>query len=171
MKPLPTVEELRAALDYDPDTGTLAWRVRDDVPPKWNGRYAGRVVNCAHNEGYIVVTLHKRRHLAHRVAWAMRHGRWPEGQIDHINGQRDDNRAANLREATHAENGRNAKRPAHNTSGYKGVSWHKLHRTWRATIKVDQRAVHLGYFATREEAHAAYIAAAQRHHGEFARAA
>jgi hypothetical protein len=96
-------------------------------------------------------------------------GRWPYGELDHINGEKADNRFANLREATHSQNCHNIRRrPKTNTTGFKGVTYFARCRTFRAKIHVDGRYLSLGYFATAEEAHAAYCAAATEHFGEFA---
>lgn len=88
--------------------------------------------------------------------------------VDHINGDGLDNRRANLRVATAAQNQANRKIPISNTSGYKGVSWHKKDCKWQAKIKVNYRTIYLGTFSDPEEAHAAYIAAAKKYFGEFA---
>jgi hypothetical protein len=90
-------------------------------------------------------------------------------QVDHINGAGLDNRRGNLRLASHAENMRNRGAKRNNTSGYKGVSFHRQRQKWRAQIMIDGRETHLGYFLTPEEAHAAYCEAAERYHGKFAR--
>lgn len=92
----------------------------------------------------------------------------PRTQVDHINGDRLDNRRANLRLATHAENLRNRGAQRNNTSGYKGVFWHERARRWRAVIWVDRRRHLLGYFDNPAEAHAAYCRAAHELHREFA---
>ncbi|MCI0598731.1 MAG: HNH endonuclease [Beijerinckiaceae bacterium] len=94
-------------------------------------------------------------------------GAWPIAQIDHINGDRADNRFLNLREATRTENAWNAKLRSDSHSGFKGVRRHK--RRWCAYIKVSGKQKHLGSFATPEEAHDAYCRAAREHHGQFAR--
>lgn len=91
--------------------------------------------------------------------------------IDHINGDGLDNRRCNLRLATKAENQRNRRVPSTNTSGYKGVTWSRNAGRWHARIRAGDRNVHLGYFDTPEEAHAAYCAVAVKYHGEFARVA
>jgi HNH endonuclease/AP2 domain len=90
-------------------------------------------------------------------------------EVDHINGNSLDNRRRNLRLATHAQNGRNLQMKSSNTSGYKGVTFHKFSGLWHAVITVDRRTVSLGYYHDPKEAHAAYCAAATLHHGEFAR--
>ena len=90
---------------------------------------------------------------------------------DHVDGDGLNNRRSNLRLATKTENNRNARRSVRNTSGFKGVSWDKPRRKWRADIKVSGRSKHVGYFDTPKAAHAAYCEAATRLHGEFARTA
>lgn len=88
---------------------------------------------------------------------------------DHINGDKLNNTRANLRIAACVENQRNSRKPKHNTSGFKGVTWHKGHRKWKAQISIENKSRHIGYFDTREKAHAAYCEAAKRIYGEFAR--
>jgi len=158
-------ERLRELLRYDAETGTLWWiaRIGSVVP----GQQAGK----AGNRGYVKLKIDRVYCVAHRVAWVLHHGHpIPRGmQIDHINGDRGDNRIANLRLATGSQNKWNA--PAHKTnrSGFKGVTLHKASGLWVATIKANTTRHHLGYFRTPEQAHAAYKAAADRLHGEFAR--
>lgn len=95
-----------------------------------------------------------------------------KGQIvDHINRNGLDNRKCNLRLCSIAENSRNKKKPKTNTSGYKGVSFKKSHNKWQATIKVNKKIKHLGYFDNPKKAYHAYCKAAKKYHGEFARIA
>lgn len=90
-------------------------------------------------------------------------------EVDHINGNRLDNRSANLRLATRAENGRNrAKFNCSTLSEYKGVTWHSRDKRWQSTIVVDGRHIHLGYFMTEREAALAYNKAAVQHFGIYA---
>lgn len=122
---------------------------------------------------------HRNRH----AFYALRMSRRPDGSrqtiglhtfltgwplVDHINGDGLDNRRANLRPATDTENRRNARRRTDNTSGFRGVHWHKARGTWRARISVDGQRVCLGYHPTADAAARAYDAAALVHHGEFA---
>jgi len=93
---------------------------------------------------------------------------WPATEIDHHNGNKSDNRWFNLRRATHAENAQNAVLRIDNRSGYKGVNWRPTNGKWQARIQYSGRRVSLGYYDTVEEAHAAYVSAASRLHGEFA---
>ncbi len=161
--PLPTVERINELFSYDPESGVLRWR----VSPARNVK-AGAVAGCPDSCGYLVVQLDGKRLKVHRVIWLLQTGEWPEAEIDHINGIRDDNRFANLRQATRQENKCNSLKHANNTSGYKGVHWDKGTRKWRAQVYEGGKKFHLGLFETPEEAHAAYVAEAQKRHGVFA---
>lgn len=180
-QPLPSPEELRQLLDYDPNTGRLTWRERDvtwfrddakwpaDLTcRKWNARYAGKEAFTAVSTGYRVGRLNGRNLLAHRVIWAMETGDWPEDEIDHRDHARGNNRWENLREATDAQN--SANKPSHpkNTSGFKGVSWNKNARKWSAELSFGRTKHYLGLFSTADLAAEAYNRAAERIHGEFA---
>ena len=153
-----TAERLREVLHYDPETGVFTWRVRaghakiGDVAGGYDGR------------GYRVIGVDGALYRAHRLAWLYTTGAWPADQIDHINGARDDNRFANLREATHRENGQNRTAHPFNTSGHPGVCWHKAAQKWMAQIRTSQKHRYLGLFSTPEEAAAAYVEAKRRLH-------
>jgi hypothetical protein len=154
-------ERLRELLSYNTETGVFTWRVSTN-----NRIRVGQVAGVLH-DGYVRVAVAKHRHLAHVLAWLHHYGRWPADQIDHINGDPSDNRIANLRECSHAQNAQNRKRRIDNASGFKGV--HGCRQGWRATLRRGGRLMHLGYFKTPEAAHDAYLAAAEQHFGEFAR--
>ncbi len=167
-----TAERLRALLSYDAATGSFVWRRREETSlheTRFNARFAGTIAGCLDGNGYRKIRIDGRLCKEHRLAWLYVYGRWPANQIDHINGVRDDNRIANLREATTAENGWNSGRRRNGTSDRKGVTWHKRDRKWRARIRVSSREIHLGSFACPEEASRAYAEAAAKYHGEFAR--
>jgi hypothetical protein len=121
------------------------------------------------SEGYRQVCIDSEIHPAHRVAWMIVHGRWPGAFIDHINGDKADNRLCNLREATASENNCNRAKPNTNTSGFKGVHLHRRSGKWKAQISVGGRRRHLGLFLTPEDAHAAYVSAAKEFYGQFAK--
>ncbi len=157
---------LLGLLSYDRETGKFTWLVR----PRKNTP-AGSIAGSVKTNGYIKITINGRSFQAHRLAWFYMHGEWPPPteEMDHINRIRSDNRAVNLRVATRSQNKANSKRPAHNTSGFKGVSWNKVMSKWLAQIDVNRRNINLGYFDDPQEAHAAYCRAAAEYHGEFAR--
>jgi hypothetical protein len=164
-RPPLTLERLREALDYDPGTGAFAWRIAKRGINKCDP--AGTVI-----KGYVQIGLDQVFYRAHRLAWLYVYGRWPQGDIDHINGVRGDNRIANLREATHSQNMANRGPQKNNKSGFKGVSQHTQTGKWIAFIKAksgNSKVRNLGSFDTPEEAHRAYRAAASELFGEFAR--
>jgi hypothetical protein len=153
-------DDIRDYLDYDPSTGKFWWK--DEA-------------GTLSTNGYRYIRVRGKMRLAHRMAWAIYYGEEPpKGTIiDHINGDRQDNRIANLRLADFSQNGANARLHAHNTSGYKGVA--KVVRKgkwtgrWQASITVRNKQRSLGtHFRTPEAAHEAYLKAAREHHGEFA---
>lgn len=131
----------------------------------WKG---SREVGSLDNNGYRRVCFNGKRPLAHRLAWFLYYGEWPTDQIDHINGNKDDNRISNLRLASDFQNMWNRGKPQNNTSGFKGVSWHKQRQKWIALIGVNGVLKYLGYFEDLEKAAAAYQTAAIKYHGEFA---
>lgn len=151
MKGVP-IETFHALLRYDPWTGKFTWRERPDNL-SFTTRWAGRPAFTSNNGGgYKTALILFRRFLAHRVAFAMYHGRAPQGEIDHINGVRDDNRIVNLRDVSSALNKRNAAQSRRNTSGVTGVSWKRAYGKWQAYFAVQRKQIHLGYFSDKQEA-------------------
>lgn len=176
-----TAEYLRSILDYDPKTGVFTWRRRDDFPTlacknNWNVRFAGKRAGGTDRTGarhsqhslYYRVAIKNKKYWLHRLAWLHHHGDWPPDEIDHIDGDGLNNAIANLRLATRSENCANTKRGRNNTVGLKGVYRHKCGR-YGAQITKDRRHIHLGLFDSPEEAHTAYIEAAQNLFGGYAR--
>jgi hypothetical protein len=159
-----TQERLKELLDYDPETGVFTW-----LASTTNRISVGDVAGSVDRLGYRRIALDRRDYKAHRLAWLYMTGEWPTSDLDHINCDKDDNRIANLRLATEAQNGANRRKNSNNTSGYKGVS--SSRGRWRAEIRVNGRARRLGHFTDPAAAHAAYVAAAEKHFGEFARVA
>jgi len=129
------IEELRATFAYHED----GYLIR-----KKNGKPCGQHANTS--DGYADVWVNGRTLLAHRIIYAIAHGAMPAGQIDHINGNRMDNRIENLRDVSASENSHNSKRPKNNTSGFPGVSWNIQRQKWMAYICVNNRRIHLGLF-------------------------
>lgn len=154
-----TPERVRELLDYDRDSGLFVWKA-----PNSNRTSAGNVAGTIRH-GYVLIGVDGRQRLAHRLAWLLVTGEWPTADIDHINGNRSDNRIANLRQVTRSVNMENQRRPrGNNSSGFLGVGWDKEKRRWRAQIKVNGVNLILGRFRTPEEAHGAYIAAKRKLH-------
>lgn len=167
MKTIQTpIERIQELLSYEPETGILRWKIKRhgtaDV-----GSQAGSI-NC---KGYRCIKIDGKLYQAHRVGWALAHACWPTGSIDHKDRNRDNNRLDNLRAATNSQNSANSKRPIHNTSGLKGVTWHKQRQKWASQIRKNGKNMHLGLFETPEAAHEAYKQAANDNFGEFARTA
>ena len=152
--------ELKSLLLYDPETGIFTWLVGQD-----KGKKAG----FKHCRGYLQQKIKTKKYLSHRLAWLYVYGEMPSGEIDHINGIRDDNRIINLRECSASQNQWNCTAQKNNTSGFKGVCWNKRAGKWHAQIMINLNKKHLGYFATAEQAGAAYQAKAKELHGEFFR--
>lgn len=154
-------ETLRELLECDPEMGTLVWRPRElalfvnaRAANRWNTCHAGRVAfNTLESKGYLSGKLLGRRLKAHRVIWAMVHDTWPD-EIDHINGDKSDNRISNLRSVTHSENGRNCKLSKSNTHGFQGIHRRRSGR-WSAYISIDGKRAVIGTFDTKDRAIAA----------------
>lgn len=155
-----TADKLREMLSYDADTGQFVRKVSTSS----NAR-VGDIAGNMNGRGYLRIQIGGRSYLVHRLAWLYTHGAWPVDQLDHINGVCDDNRIANLRECTHAENQQNYAKPKNNSSGFMGVSWHKAAGKWMADIQFNGRKRYLGLFLTPESANEAYLQAkAGLHH-------
>ena len=154
---MPTQDELKEILDYNPLTGIFTRLVANN-----NSIKAGDVAGCL-SHGYIQISINNKRYLAHRVAWMMVHDAWPKEQIDHINHDKSDNRIANLREVTHQENCRNTSLSKANNSGVTGVCWYKPTEKWRAYIVVNGEQINLGYFKDFFEAVCARKSAENKH--------
>lgn len=159
-KPLPSPEVLRQLLRYEPETGRLFWLPRAGAmcasaghQNRWNTLNAGNEAMASFDaHGYRCGRVMSVKMRAHRVIWAMAHNFWPPDQIDHINGDRTDNRLQNLRMATNAQNCRNMKLPKTNSSGVMGVGWYRPYGKWVASIRVSGKVKFLGYFSTITEA-------------------
>lgn len=160
-----TAEELRSCLFYCPATGIFTWK------SERGGMVSGSRAGNLHPGGYIRITIAGRTYFAHRLAYLYVLGRWPRNSVDHRDGDRSNNRWNNLREATRAENLWNARRSARNSSGVKGVGFHKASGLWYATISVNRTVHSLGYFKTKQEAEITIRAARPILHGRFARQA
>jgi hypothetical protein len=135
---------IEAALRYDPETGSLIWLPRGNA--RFDNRNAGNIAGAKRSDGYISVGFNNKAYLAHRLIWRFVYGEWPEFEIDHINGDKADNRIENLRACTTAENRRNMPVRRNKTSRYSGVR--KSRNAWSVVIDSKYR----GYFKTEDEA-------------------
>jgi hypothetical protein len=164
-------ELLRERLDYDPLTGIFKWRPRCNYPDNWNTKYAGKPAGYLSGKGYILIRLtingERGSYLASRLAFIYMVGECPP-LVDHKDRNRQNDRWENLRGATRFENAHNSAMQSNNKSGFKGVDYRKERGKWRAMICVNRRPIHLGFFSSPEEAHAAYCAAAEKYHRDFA---
>lgn len=157
-----TQSQLKDNFHYRNDIGRFVWKVAKGwVKP---GRIAGTVNG---DNGYRYIKLNGVHYLEHRMVWLYVHGRLPEGEIDHINGDKKDNRIVNLRQCTRSQNEINKGLSRVNTSGCKGVSWHAQSKKWRARLKVNKKEVHLGTFENKSDAERAYKLFLQNTHGDF----
>jgi hypothetical protein len=144
--------ELLRRLDYSRQTGDFTRKTVN------GGCLAGTIAGTVQDTGYRWIAVAGKRYAAHRLAWFYVHGTWPEGEIDHINRLRDDNRISNLRDVDRQTNNINTSIRADNKSGFKGVHWHKQSSKWRASARRNGKPVHLGSFRSQVEASAAYQA-------------
>ena len=151
-----TVERLIELFLYDPVTGDVTRRISQG-----KGQ-AGAVVGTTHSAGYLQVRVDGAWKYVHRIAFALMLQKYPEHEIDHINGVPADNRWANLRAATHAENMQNRKKASHNKSPFMGVRKAATEGKWWARIAIGNKGRHLGTFSSAQAAHAAYKSAAQQ---------
>lgn len=166
-----TAQRLRELLDYDAQTGVMRWRQRPassfgsfPAYASFLAKRCGCVAGSLKRDGYIHITIGGKAHAAHRLAWLHVTDNWPARTIDHINGNRSDNRLTNLREVSQAENNQNVRFKGLPPSGARGVSWVEGKKRWRATISVNGKVRHLGLHKTIEAAEAAYIRAKAIHH-------
>lgn len=147
-----TVNRIRELLSYDQSSGVFTWN-----PVAAGHKHV--------KSGYIGITIDGVEFKAHRLAWLLAFGEWPKGVIDHINGNRSDNRISNLRDATFKTNAENRRRArAGSASKLMGAQWHEQRGKWQASITSNGKRFHLGLFETQEEAHEAYISAKRKKH-------
>lgn len=162
---LPSQKRLRELFNYDPETGIVTRRMAVSVKCR-----AGDVVGHREARGYVHTTVDWRPIRLHQLIWIYVHGRI-DGEIDHVNGDKSDNRLSNLRPANRSQNMSNKPLDRRNKSGFKGVHWSKKDRCWVAQIQVNRKTIHLGSFGEARAAAAVYAEAAKQHFGEFVRAA
>jgi hypothetical protein len=158
-RPMPPLDELRAAFNYDPETGILTLKARPYIKNR-----AGAAADYHQSAGYRMVTFQSKHWLVHRIAWYMHYGVAPTFDIDHIDRDRSNNRITNLRQVDVVKNYHNTGPRAHNTSGFKGVSlWYKSKTRSRWIARLQIRGVNrkIGVFDTAEAAGSAYVEASR----------
>ena len=160
-----TQERLRELFEYR-DDGNLIRKV------SVGGTRArkGDVVNTSSSSGYYIVGIDKKKYLIHRLIFLYHRGYLTKGLLlDHIDGNKTNNRIENLREVTKSQNAHNSKLRVDNTSGVKGVAWDELTQKWCSRIKLNRKTYYFGFYDTIEEAKAAAIAGRNELHGDFAK--
>jgi hypothetical protein len=158
INPLPPLELLHTLFTYDDATGLLVWRKSSGTAR------AGREAGWLHQSGYVYVGVQGRSYKVHRVVWYMHYGVQPEGLLDHIDRDPTNNRIANLRECTHAQNQQNKRTYANNHSGVKGVSWYPRYGKWRVRIQHMGTPILVGMYSDFEKACAARLDAQKKLH-------
>jgi hypothetical protein len=159
-----TQDRLKELLHYDAESGEFTWIKTNSARVKVGNKACNK--DC---HGYFYISIDKKKYSAHRLAWLYMHGKFPENNIDHIDGNSKNNCISNLREATQNQNLFNTKIFKTNTSGYKGVHFHKGTGKWRAVASVNNYPKHLGLFSTAEDASVAYTNWCIKNRGEFTR--
>jgi hypothetical protein len=169
-----TQEYLLECFDFDFDKGLMFWKERPRshfetqiAYNRFKTKYAGKQVGYLNSFGYLTVCLDYKNRTLHRLIYLAFHGNVPKS-LDHANGDKTDNRICNLRPATASENNRNRGKPKDNTSGFVGVQ--KNGKKWKASaVTNDGKKLHLGTFATPEEASKARETFCKNNYGEFYR--
>ncbi len=152
--PILIPSRLRELLSYDPASGVFTWRVtRGSKAP------TGSIAGHAEPDRYVNIMIDRKLYKAHRLAWLYMTGEWPPHEIDHVDRDKSNNTFTNLRLATPLQNRQNIGMYDHNTSGHKGVTWHRANSKWQAQIKLAGRNIYLGCFNDLQDAVNARLAA------------
>lgn len=145
-----TQAQLVHVLDYCSETGVFKWCIKPSIRTN-----AGDVAGSVTARGYVNISISAKLYRAHRLAWLYVYGSWPDGVVDHINGNPSDNRIANLRVTEQKRNSENQRLHANNKSGFRGVHWHKKQQQWVAMVGHNWKRIHIGSFNDLAEAVAA----------------
>lgn len=148
------VEYIKSRVEYDPETGIFTRKASNS----WLSLPGDKITN-KDKDGYIRVGISNRRFRAHRLAWFIQFGEWPDGEIDHINGIRDDNSISNLRVVSRSTNMKNVAKSSKNTSGFTGVCWDRARSKWKVSIQVGGKVYNIGRYDILEDACKARIQA------------
>lgn len=155
---IPSADDVRRLFNYDPETGVLTWRVTNS-----NRARKGSIAGSHDGNGYLQVRFMGKKYRVHRVVFLHFYGRWPDMEIDHINGNRSDNRIANLRDVSRSVNQQNMRSAlSNNKTGVLGVS--VINGKYMAFIQTNGKSHYLGGFETEEEAQSAYLSAKRNCH-------
>jgi len=153
-----TQELLKELLDYNPETGVLTWNKRDrkwfnkdHAMNVWNGKFSGKIAGQPFKrtkceKTYNRISVLNKRYLSHRIIWLLVYGKWPLDQVDHIDGNGENNRIYNLRDVDQYENQKNCRFQSNNTSGCTGVHWSKRSNSWKVEIGSMGKSIFIGYF-------------------------
>ena len=155
-----TQAELKSYLHYNPETGIFTW-----LHTRSNRALKGNSAGTISHRGYIHISINGKAYQAHRLAWLYVYGEFPKNDIDHINMVKDDNRIANLRNVSRAENSRNRKISTKNSSGFPGVSFSKIKNRFIAKISIENKLKYLGSAKSAEEAFEYYRKFHNEHYG------
>jgi hypothetical protein len=154
-----TLRELRSWLSYKKDTGIFVWKKERSGRGR-NKTKKGSRAGSINSKGYINITFFGKSYKAHRIAWAFFYGRFPAGQIDHINGIKKDNRIENLRDCSTQQNCQN--KVIHRSGRLVGTTFSKTQNKWISQIRIRGKKVRLGSFESEKEAHEKYIEALKK---------
>lgn len=175
MKTMPTKEYLNDCFFYDAENGSLKWKERpishfkNEVGMKRvNGKMAGLMAQSSLNGRYYVASINSKFYLCHRIVWCMHYGYWPKSDLDHINGNKLDNRIENLRIVDRGQNMSNVGRQKNNKSGFIGVFWASRESKWQAVVAHKKKNIVLGRFDCPVKAARAYNDAVLKYHGPYA---
>jgi len=168
-----TQEKVHELFEYR--DGELFWKKRpvtdflsEHDANQWNSKHAGTRAGCYGKKPYVYTAIGHKNIAIHRLIFLMQYGYLPK-MIDHADGNPRNNKIENLREATPLQNQRNQKLPSHNTSGFKGVIWHKKLNKWMVKIKVNKIQKYFGIYEDIELADLVAQEARNKYHGNFAR--
>lgn len=164
-KNLPEIGKLKEQIAYSPKDGTFVW---NEGYGGRGARFSGKIAgNLDPSNGYVKISMSGVFYKAHRLAWLYMTGSEPLGEIDHINGNKSDNRFCNLRDCSKSDNSKNAGLSKRNKSGFRGVTKHTGREKWIASICINGKNKHLGVFDSPSEAGEVAELARYLHYGEF----
>jgi len=157
-------------ITYNPETGDFVWSYPVNSGRGYSNKKIGAIAGmpCV-GRNYIKIIIGGKQFYAHRLAWLWVHGEYPDDVIDHVNGDGSDNRICNLRSASKTQNQWNRSVSKRNSTGLKGVYFHRKSGKFQSMIKIGPKSKYLGMFDSPDAAHSAYITAAKNAHGEFYR--